>query len=144
MRTTVPRELCSWGDEIGILLLRRWWVAASVVVVSGLPVPAVQVAFTVGCLALVLLLGPRLTVTALRMPRRSDEKWKRDVSRSILSNWPSVAMRVGLGVLGYGARGMVVPAISTPLWEGWTCAVGAALPQGLGPHTLAAGASHRQ
>ena len=139
MRNTVPRELRSWGDEIGILLRRWWWVAASVVVVSWLPpVPAVQVAFTLGCAALVFLLGVWVTVTALRMPHRSDEKWKRNVSRSILTSWPAVAMRVGLGVPGYGTRGMVVPAISTPVWEGWICAVGVTLPQGLGREHLQA------
>ena len=137
MRTAVPRELRSWGDEIGILLRRWWWAAAIVVVVSWLPpVPAVQVAFNIGCLALVLLLGVWVTVTALRMPRRPEEKWKRDVSRNILASWPSVAMRVGLGAPGYGTRGMVVPAISTPVWQGWTCAVGVALPQGLGREHL--------
>lgn len=125
MRTTMPRELRSWGDEVGILLRRWWWAAAIVVVVSWLPpVPVVQMTFTVGCLALVALLGVWVTVTALRMPRRPEDKWKRDVSRSIVASWPGVAIRVGLGVPGYGARGMVVPAISTPVWEGWTCAVG--------------------
>ncbi|MCC9055089.1 hypothetical protein LOK55_12525 [Microbacterium sp. F2E] len=135
----MPRDLRSWGDEIGVLLRRWWWAAAIVVVVSWLPpVPVVQVAFNFGCLALVLLLGLWLTVTALRMPRRADEKWKREVSRNILSSWPSVAMRVGLGVPGYGTRGMVVPAISAPVWEGWTCVVGVALPQGLGREHLQA------
>ncbi|MDQ1129945.1 S-DNA-T family DNA segregation ATPase FtsK/SpoIIIE [Microbacterium sp. SORGH_AS 888] len=139
MRATVPRELRSWGDEVGILLRRWWWAAAIVVVISWLPpAPAVQVAFNVGCLALVFLLSLWLTVTALRMPRRPEDKWRRDVSRNILANWPGVAMRVRLGVPGYGTRGMVVPAISTPVWQGWTCAFGVALPQGLGREHLQA------
>jgi S-DNA-T family DNA segregation ATPase FtsK/SpoIIIE len=32
----------------------------------------------------------------------------------------------------------VVPAISTPVWNGWTCAVGVSLPQGLGREHLQA------
>lgn len=139
MPATMPRELRSWGDEVGILLRRWWWVAAVVVVVSWLPpVPVVQMTFTVGCLALIALLGVWVTVTARRMPRRPEDKWKRDVSRKIVASWPDVAIRVGLGLPGYGTRGMVVPAISTPVWEGWTCAVGVALPQGLGREHLQA------
>ncbi|WP_288118556.1 hypothetical protein, partial [Microbacterium sp. 69-7] len=137
MRTTVPRGLRSWGDEIGVLLRRWWWVAAVVVFVSWLPpVPAVQVAFTVGFLALIGLLGLWFTITALRMPRGSDDKWKRGVARSIVASWPEIAMRIGLGVPGYGTRGMVVPAISAPVWDGWTCVVGVALPPGLGREHL--------
>lgn len=139
MGTTVPRELRSWGDEIGMVLRRWWWLAAILVVVSWLPpVPLVQIAFTIGCLALVVLLGLWLVVTALRMPRRPDDKWKLDVSRSIVASWADVAMRVGLGVPGYGTRGMVVPSISTPVWDGWTCAIGVGLPQGLGREHLQA------
>lgn len=52
MGAPVPRQLRSWGDEVGILIRRWWWVAALVFVISWLPpVPAVQVAFTIGCLA---------------------------------------------------------------------------------------------
>lgn len=139
MGTVAPRELRNWGDEIGLLVRRWWWVAAIVMVISWLPpVPAVQVAFTLGCLAVVGLVGIWLTVTALRMPRRPDEKWKRDVSRNIVANWPSVATRVGLSVRDYGTGGAVVPAISTPTWDGWTCVVVVALPQGLGREHLQA------
>lgn len=139
MGTVAPRELRNWGDEIGILLRRGWWVVAIVVVISWLPpVPVVQVAFTIGCLVLIGLAILWFTVTALRMPRRPDDKWKRDVSRNIVASWPSVAMRVGLGVRGYSTSGAVVPAISIPVWDGWTCVVGVALPQGLGREHLQA------
>lgn len=72
------------------------------------------------------------------MPRRSDEKWKRDVSRDVFASWTAVAMRVGLSVPGHGTSGAVVPAISLPVWNGWTCAVGVSLPQGLGREHLQA------
>ena len=43
MRTAVPRELRSWGDEIAILFRRWWWTAALVLILSWLPpVPGVQ------------------------------------------------------------------------------------------------------
>lgn len=139
MRTAVPRELRSWGDEIGILFRRWWWVAALVLILSWLPpAPAVQVAFTAGCLAAVAFLGVWVAITVRRMPRRPDEKWKRDVSRNVLASWTAVAARVGLSVPGYGTNGAVVPAISTPVWNGWTCAVGVSLPQGLGREHLQA------
>lgn len=57
MRPALPRALRNWGDEIGSLLRRWWWIAALVLVLSWLPpVPAVQVAFTVGCVAVAALL----------------------------------------------------------------------------------------
>ncbi|MEV7693782.1 FtsK/SpoIIIE domain-containing protein [Microbacterium sp. NPDC089189] len=139
MRSALPRELRSWGDEIGLLFRRWWWIAALVLILSWFPpVPAVQVAFTVGCLAVAALLGLWFATTARRMPRRSDEKWKRDVSRNVLSSWAAVATRVGLGVQGSTTNGAVVPAISSPVWDGWTCVVGVALPQGLGREHLQA------
>lgn len=101
MRATVPRSLRSWGDEIGILLRRWWWITAIVVAISWLPpVPAVQVAFNAGCLALVALFGAWFAITACRMPRRPEDKWKRDVARNVVATWPGVAMRVGLAVDG--------------------------------------------
>lgn len=137
MGTTVPRELRSWGDEIGILLRRWWWAALIVVVVSWLPpVPVVQVAFTIGCLALVVLVGVWFVATAVRMPRRAEDKWKRDVARNLVANWPAVASRLGLSVSDNGRHGTVVPAISAPAWDGWTCVVRVALPQGLGREHL--------
>lgn len=92
MQSALPRELRSWGDEIG-LLFRRWlWIAGLVLILSWLPpVPVVQVAFTVGCLAAVAFLGVWVAITARRMPRRPDEKWKRDVSRNVLAGWAAVA-----------------------------------------------------
>lgn len=36
MRTAVPRELRSWGDGIGILFRRWWWIAALVLILSWL------------------------------------------------------------------------------------------------------------
>ena len=126
-------------DRIGILFRRWWWIAALVLILSWLPpVPAVQAAFTAGCLAVVAFLGVWVAITARRMPRRSDEKWKREVSRNVLASWTAVAMRVGLSVPGHGTNGAVVPAISTPVWNGWTCAVGVSLPQGLGREHLQA------
>jgi len=139
MRPALPRELRSWGDELGFLFRRSWWIAALVLVLSWLPpVPAVQVAFTAGCLAAVAFLGVWVTITVRRMPRGSDEKWKRDVSRTVLASWTAVAMRVGLGVPGYGTNGPVVPAMSPLVRDGWTCIVGVSLPQGLGREHLEA------
>ena len=139
MAAVVPRELRSWGDEIGILFRRWWWIAVPVLILSWLPpVPAVQVAFTAGSLAVDAFIGVWVAITARRMPRRSDEKWKRDVSRNVLASWTAVTVRVGLSVPGHGTTGAVVPAISTPVWDGWTCAVGVSLPQGLGREHLQA------
>src|SRR3546814_3721357 len=56
------------------------------------------VAFTAGCLAAVAFLGVWVAITARRMPRRSDEKWQRDVSRNVAASWTAVAARVGLEI----------------------------------------------
>lgn len=137
MGAPVPRQLRSWGDEVGILIRRWWWVAALVFVISWLPpVPAVQVAFTIGCLALVALIGFWLVLTARRMPRSTDDKWKRDKSRQIVSTWANTSMNLGLSVRDHVTGGPIIPGISEPVWNGSTCALGVALPQGLGREHL--------
>src|SRR5690242_6425233 len=99
MAAPVPRRLRDWGDEIGILVRRWWWVAALVMVISWLPpVPVVQVAFSVACFALLALVGVWVVITARRMPRSPEEKWKRGVSRRIVSTWSNTAMSRGLFV----------------------------------------------
>lgn len=139
MGNTVPRELRTWGDEVGIFARRWWWTLAVIVVMTWLPpVPAVQVAFTWAVLALVLLGAAWAILTARRMTRRSDEKWKRDVGRRIHRSWVDVAIRLGLGVPDYTTRGTVPPAIGYPAWDGWKCSLRVSLPQGLGREHLQA------
>ena len=139
MGNTVPRDLRTWGDEIGIFFRRWWWTLLIVVVMTWLPpVPAVQVAFNLALMTLVGLIASWAFVTARRMPRRADDKWKRDVGRNILATWPNVAMRLGLGVQDYTTRGTVYPSISYPAWDEWTCVLQVSIPQGLGREHLQA------
>ena len=139
MGNTVPHELRTWGDEAGIFARRWGWTFAVIVVMTWLPpVPAVQVAFNWAILALVLLVAAWVILTARRMPRRPDEKWKRDVGRSIHRSWVAVAIRLGLGVPDYTTRGTVPPSVSYPVWDGWTCILRVSLPQGLGCEHLQA------
>ncbi|MCC4908461.1 FtsK/SpoIIIE domain-containing protein [Microbacterium sp. cx-59] len=139
MGNTVPRELRTWGDEVGIVARRWWWALAVIVAMTWRPpVPAVQVAFNWAILVLVLLVAAWVILTARRMPHRPDEKWKRDVGRGIYRSWTAVAMRLGLAVPDYSARGTVPPSVSYPVWDGWTCNLHVSLPQGLGREHLQA------
>ena len=139
MGNTVPRDLRTWGDEIGIFTHRWWWTLPVVGVMTWLPpVPAVQIAFNLALMTLVGLIASWAFVTARRMPRRADDKWKRGVGRDILATWPNVAMRLGLGVQDYTTRGTVYPSISYPAWEEWTCVLKVSIPQGLGREHLQA------
>lgn len=137
MAVAVPRELRSWGDEARILFRRWWWVLVVLGLISWLPpFPVVQVAFTVGCLTVGLLVVVWIIATATRMPRKPEEKWKRDVGRDIVTNWSSVASRLGLSVQDFASRGAIVPAISAPAWDDWTALIAVSLPQGLGREHL--------
>lgn len=139
MGDTIPRDLRTWGDETGIFFRRWWWTLLVVGLMTWLPpVPAVQVGFNLALLALVGLIAAWAFLTARRMPRQADEKWKRDVGRNILTTWPNVAMRLGLGVQDHTTRGTVYPSISYPAWDEWTCVLQVSIPQGLGREHLQA------
>lgn len=138
MGITVPRGLRTWSDEFGLLFRRMWWVLAILWLIFWLSfIPAVQTSFG---WALTLALSGFvvwLVVTFRRMPRASDDKWKRSVSRTIVTTWPEVAARLGLSVRSY-TGGMVVTGAGHPKWAGWTCGVPVSLPQGLGREHLQA------
>ena len=137
MGAIVPRELRSWADEVHILVRRWWWVALLVFLISWLPpLPAVQVAFTVGSIGVLAAVVAWLVVTATRMPHRPEDKWKREVARNIVASWSNTAMNLGLSVRDHVTGTQIVPAISVPVWNGSTCAIGVALPQGLGREHL--------
>lgn len=137
MTTPVPRELRSWADEVRILVRRWWWAALLVFLISWLPpLPAVQVAFTVGSVGILVAVGVWFVAIGTRMPRHPEDKWKKEVARSILSGWSNTAMNLGLSVRDHATGAAIVPAISVPVWIGSTCAVGVALPQGLGREHL--------
>lgn len=139
MGDTIPRYLRTWGDETGIFFRRWWWTLLVVGLMTWLPpVPAVQVGFNLALLALVGLIAAWAFLTARRMPRQADEKWKRDVGRNILTTWPNVAMRLGLGVQDHTTRGTVYPSICYPAWDEWTCVLQVSIPQGLGREHLQA------
>ncbi|WP_454129620.1 FtsK/SpoIIIE domain-containing protein [Microbacterium aurum] len=120
--------------------MRRWWWAALIVfLLSWLPpVPPVQVASSIGILALVAIVVIWFATTVGRMPRTTEDKWKRRTARSILTSWGTVAVRLGLAVQDYATRAAVVPSISVPVWDRWTCVIRVALPQGLGRQHLQA------
>lgn len=135
----MPRELRTWGDEFSTLMRRWWWAALIVFLLSWLPpVPPVQVASTIGILALVVIVVIWFATTVGRMPRTTEDKWKRQIARSILTSWGTVAVRLGLAVQDYVTRSAIVPSISIPAWDRWTCVIRVALPQGLGRQHLQA------
>lgn len=135
----MPRELRTWGDEFSTLVRRWWWVALIVFLLSWLPpVPPIQVASTIGILALVAIVVIWFATTVGRMPRTTEDKWKHRTARSILTSWGTVAVRLGLAVQDYATRAAVVPSISAPVWDRWTCVIRVALPQGLGRQHLQA------
>lgn len=135
----MPRELRTWGDEFSTLVRRWWWVALIVLLLSWLPpVPPVQVASTIAIFASIAIVVIWFATTVGRMPRTTEDKWKRQTARSILTSWGSAAVRLGLAVQDYATRATIVPSISVPVWDRWTCVLGVALPQGLGRQHLQA------
>ncbi len=139
MGHTVPRGLRTWGDEFGMFARRWWWTLPIIGLMTWLPpVPAVHTAFNWVVLGFVVLVAIWAISTARRMPRRPEEKWKRDVGRNIHGSWAAVATRLGLGVPDHTTRGTVSPAISYPVWDEWTCILRVSLPQGLGREHLQA------
>lgn len=58
------------------------------------------------------------------------------MARRIVSTWSNTSMNLGLSVRDHVTGGPIIPAISEPVWERSTCALGVALPQGLGREHL--------
>jgi len=137
MSVTVPRQLRTWRDEVKILWQRSWWMLALLGALSWLPqVPVVQAASVIVTVAVVVVLLVWLALTTRRMPRTAGDKWRRGVARHVVESWPALAARLGLVVRNIASRSTVSAGIGTPSWEGWTCVIAVALPQGLGREHL--------
>lgn len=143
MATTTPRGLRTWGDELGLLWRRGWWV---LVVLWGMWwlafIPAVRASFNWALAIVAGVLVVWVVVTYRRMPRVEVDKWRRDVSRNIVASWPDIAMRLGLSARNMSG-GAVFASVGYSKWEGSTCVVQVSLPQGLGREHLQLHTAHR-
>ncbi|MDQ1112577.1 hypothetical protein QE418_002025 [Microbacterium testaceum] len=103
MRFAVPRELRSWGNEIGMLFRRLWWIAILVLILSWAAFGTCRAG---GSIHYVKPGGGRIPRRLVCNRGGSDPsavgwEWKRDVSRNVLASWTAVAVRVGLSVPGH-------------------------------------------
>ena len=136
MPKTMPRAMRTWGDELGLLVRRFWWVILIWIVAGYLTfLPVVNTIWQWSFLAIVGLIVWWFVLTARRMPRADHDKWKRATARGIVATWPEVARRLGLSVRRFdGVR--IIAGVGYPAWEGWTCNLPVSLPQGLGREHL--------
>lgn len=130
--------LRTWREEIGLLWRRSWWLIPAFVVASWFTfIPGVQNFLSLLPLALVGLIVIWVVLVFRRMPHTDEARWRREVGRTIVSTWPEVATRLGLSVRSIDGD-VLFAAIGRPSWEGWSCHVPVALPQGLGRDHLVA------
>lgn len=78
--------LRTWGEEIGLLWRRSWWLIPAFFVASWFTfIPGVQNFLSFLPLALVGLIVIWVVLVFRRMPHTDEAKWRREVGRTLVS-----------------------------------------------------------
>lgn len=140
---STSRGPLTWFD-VGVLILRRWWWIALLVV----PFAAMALSVTlqnpsIADWMLLLLVNGIAIDTALlarQLPSNQTERWQRAVDRQIAGSWPALAEHLGLAVRSRDGA-VTIAGLGRSTWQEATCVMTVRLPAGLGREHLVAQAS---